>query len=311
MGTTKGATVAEAPGTGTIRAIKESESLLDCSPSHQNTKLKPPLISRVCAWLLLPLFSLPLFSGCSISTEVQQELRVKSSFSAARAASRGSIVTESSGLASTVDLDQFGASDSSLTIAARVELDHGPLSFFIDQVGTSSDGQGSFEGALGGADLPADEYGLETDLVTSRIMIAFPLPNFDPESSRPLDLRILAGLNLTELRVALHSIASPTTFSEIDELAPAPILGVHANYTINPDWNVDAIFTVLPLSEITDYDAKCLDSLVRIGWAPSLDWEVFVGARNHSVELVGEQAGRPTEIDLQLELVEIGVSYNF
>ncbi|MEC9477462.1 MAG: hypothetical protein VX764_10530 [Planctomycetota bacterium] len=262
-------------------------------------------------WLVLPLICILTASGCSISSQIQQQLKIKTSLSGARIAPVGSVVTESAGASSTLDLDSFGASDSSLRLAASATIEHGPLRFFIDHIGTSNIGNGTYEGPLGGADLPLDSYRLETDLSTSRVLMEFPVPGIESDAESPLDLRIVAGLNLTELRVALQSIATPTTFSEIDELAPAPIVGVHANYAISPSWNLDAIFTLLPLSEITDYDAECVDNLIRIGWSPSADWNLFLGARNHSVELIGEQAGRPTEIDLELDLVEIGVSYSF
>ncbi|MEE2889050.1 MAG: hypothetical protein VX404_01230 [Planctomycetota bacterium] len=264
-------------------------------------------------WLTLSLLSLmALVAGCSISSKFHQELDVKGFISAARATPEGSIVTEDDlGDLYTVNLDSFGATDTALTLAARVEIDHGPLRFLVDRVGISSDGVGTFEGALGGADLPDGPYAMATSLHSSRLLMAFPLPKLDTGDSLPLDLRLLAGMNLTELRLELRSIADPATFSEIDEVAPTPVLGLDANLPISPSWRIDATFTFLPLSNVTGFDTECMDSQIRVGWTPLPDWEMFLGARNHSIELVGEQAGRPTEIDMQLELLEIGISHSF
>jgi len=281
-------------------------------PNHRSNPKKLQATGRTSGWLALPLLSIvTILAGCSISSKFHQELDVKGFISAARAAPEGSITTELDGVPSEVDLDKFGAADSSLTLSARVEIDHGPLRFLFDRVGISNKGGGTFEGALGGATLPLDAYALETDLISSRLMMAFPLPGPEATDSLPLDLRLLAGLNLTELRLELRSLTTPSTFSEIDEVVPTPILGLAANLPISPAWNIDAAFTFLPLSEVTDYETECIDGQIRISWTPTQDWELFLGARNHSVKVIGEQAGRPTEIDLQLELLEIGISYSF
>ena len=104
----------------------------------------------------------------------------------------------------------------------------------------------------------------------------------------------------------LDAVPTRLEADEIIELVPTPILGLAANLPISPAWNIDAAFTFFPLSEVTDYETECIDGQIRIGWTPTQDWELFLGARNHSVKVIGEQAGRPTEIDLQLELLEIG-----
>lgn len=288
------------------------EALLGSPLRNLGIHPEPGAIYQSSLWLTISLLSLmALVAGCSISSKFHQELDVKGFISAARATPEGSIVTELAGVPSKVDMESFGATDTALTLAARVEIDHGPLRFLVDRVGISSDGVGTFEGALGGASLPADAYMMATSLHSSRLLMAFPLPKLDTGDSLPLDLRLLAGMNLTELRLELRSIADPTTFSEINEVAPTPVLGLDANLPISPSWRVDATFTFLPLSNVTGFDTECMDSQIRVGWTPLPDWEMFLGARNHSIELVGEQAGRPTEIDMQLELLEIGISHSF
>ena len=288
------------------------EALLGSPLPNLGIHPEPGAIFQSSLWLTLSLLSLmALVAGCSISSKFHQELDVKGFISAARATPEGSIVTELAGVPSKVDLESFGATDTALTLAARVEIDHGPLRFLVDRVGLSSDGVGTFEGALGGANLPDGPYTMATSLHSSRLLMAFPLPKLDTGDSLPLDLRLLAGMNLTELRLELRSIADPATFSEINEVAPTPVLGLDANLPISPSWRIDATFTFLPISKVAGFEAECMDSQIRVGWTPLPDWEMFLGARNHSIELVGEQAGRPTDIDMQLELLEIGISHSF
>ncbi|MGE4620256.1 MAG: hypothetical protein AAEJ04_10665 [Planctomycetota bacterium] len=278
--------------------------------------LKTEQNSRATRWLTtgfpISLLTISLcLAGCSISSDVQQQLNTKVSLAGSRASVDGSVTTSAAGLASKMDFDQFGASDSNLTLGARVQLDHGPLRFIIDRVESSNSGTDFYDGFFGGANLPPDQYRLETELASTRLLMAFPLLSPSPEKSLPLDLRLLAGFNLAEIRVALQSIATPTTFSELDELAPIPVIGFESNLSIATAWNLEGTFTILPLSEITEYDAQCVDNSLRLLWSPSSQWEAFIGARNHSLELDGLQAGNPTEIDLQLKLIEIGISHRF
>ena len=108
-------------------------------------------------WALFTLLLLAFApSGCSISSQFQQNLNVQAHLSAARTAPVGSMTTDSGNKVTALNLDDIGLSESSLSVGIRIQLDHGPLRFLIDRIETSSSSVGFFEGEFGGADLPGD-----------------------------------------------------------------------------------------------------------------------------------------------------------
>jgi hypothetical protein len=250
-------------------------------------------------------------SGCSISSQFQQNLNVQAHLSAARTAPSGSMTTDSGGSVTALNLDDIGLSESALSVGIRIHLDHGPLRFLIDRIGTSSSSVGFFSGAFGGADLPGDNYGSEVDIVDYRILMAFPITAAARGEGGILDTRLLAGLDMTAIRINMISTSDPTVFAEFDELAPAPVLGLQSKLEIAPSWNLEGILTVLPLSEITGYDAKCIDGSIRLEWEADPQWNIFAGVRDHSIQLSRTADGRLIDLDLALELVEFGVIFRF
>ena len=268
--------------------------------------------SGTTGWVLIPLLLLAIApSGCSISSQFQQDLKVAAHLSAARTAPVGSMTTDSGGSVTPFDLDDIGLSESSLSVGTRIHLDHGPLRFLIDSIGTSSSSVGSFSGAFAGADLPADNYGAEVDIVDYRILMAFPISAAARGEDGILDTRLLAGLDMTAIRINMVSTSDPAVFAEFDELAPAPVLGLQSKLEIAPSWNLEGILTVLPLSEITGYDAKCIDGSIRIDWEANQQWNIFAGVRDHSIQLSRTADGRWIDLDFAIELVEFGVIFRF
>lgn len=264
-------------------------------------------------WTLFTLLLLAIASsGCSISSQFQQKLKVQAHLSAARTAPVGSMTTDSGNKVTALNLDDIGLSESALSVGIRIQLDHGPLRFLIDRIETSSSSVGFFSGAFGGADLPGDNYGAEVDIVDYRILMAFPLTAAARGEEGILDTRLLAGLDMTAIRINLISTSlDPPEFAEFYELAPAPVLGLQSKLEIAPSWNLEGILTVLPLSEITGYDAKCIDGSIRIEWQADPQWNIFAGVRDHSIQLSRTADGRLIDLDLALELVEFGVIFRF
>jgi hypothetical protein len=142
--------------------------------------------------------------------------------------------------------------------------------------------------------------------------MAFPLTAAARGEEGILDTRLLAGLDMTAIRINLISTSlDPADFAEFDELAPAPVLGLQSKLEIAPSWNLEGILTVLPLSEITGYDAKCIDGSIRLEWQADPQWNIFAGVRDHSIQLSRTADGRLIDLDLALELVEFGVIFRF
>jgi len=263
-------------------------------------------------WTLFTLLLLAIApSGCSISSQFQQNLEVHAHLSAARTAPVGSMTTDSGGSVTPLDFDDMGLSESSLSVGTRIHLDHGPLRFLIDSIETSGSSVGSFSGAFGGADLPADNYGAEVDIVDYRVLMAFPITAAARGEGGILDTRLLAGLDMTAIRINMVSTSDPGVFAEFDELAPAPVLGLQSKLEIAPSWSIEGILTVLPLSEITGYDAKCIDGSIRIEWEADRQWNIFAGVRDHSIQLSRTADGRLIDLDLAIELVEFGVIFRY
>ena len=258
-------------------------------------------------WMLL----LACSCGCSISEKFQQRLEVTATVSAARTAPEGKMTTGSGPTSSQIHLEQQDLSESSLSAGMRIQLDHGPLRFLVDSIGATSASTGFFSGAIVGADLPADIYGSEVELSSARLLMAFPLSASARGEEGTLDARLLAGLDLTGIRLQFKSTNDPSVFAEFDELAPAPVLGIQSSIKIAPSWDLEGIFTFLPLSKITDYDAKCIDGSIRLGWDPDPDWNLFAGVRSHNIELSRVADGRPIDLDFSIEVIELGVEYQF
>jgi len=141
--------------------------------------------------------------------------------------------------------------------------------------------------------------------------MAFPLTAAARGEEGILDTRLLAGLDMTAIRINMVSTSDPAVFAEFDELAPAPVLGLQSKLEIAPSWNLEGILTVLPLSEITGYDAKCIDGSIRLEWEADPQWNIFAGVRDHSIQLSRTADGRLIDLDLALELVEFGVIFRF
>lgn len=258
-------------------------------------------------WMLL----LTCTCGCTISEKFQQRLEVTATLSAARTAPEGKMTTVSGTTSSQVHLEQQDLSESSLSAGMRIQLDHGPLRFLVDSIGASSASTGFFSGAIVGADLPADIYGSEIELSSARLLMAFPLSASARGEEGTLDARLLAGLDLTGIRLQYKSTSDPSVFAEFDELAPAPVLGIQSSIRIAPTWDLEGIFTFLPLAKITDYDAECIDGSIRLGWDPDPDWNLFAGVRSHNIELSRVADGRPIDLDFSIEVIELGVEYQF
>jgi hypothetical protein len=258
-------------------------------------------------WMLL----LSCTCGCSISEKFQQRLDVTATVSAARTAPEGKMTTGSGPTSSQIHLEQQDLSESSLSAGMRIQLDHGPLRFLVDSIGASSASTGFFSGALVGADLPADIYGSEIELSSARLLMAFPLSASARGEEGALDARLLAGLDLTGIRLQFKSTSDPSVFAEFDELAPAPVLGIQSTIKIATAWDLEGIFTFLPLAKITDYNADCIDGSIRLGWDPDPDWNFFAGVRSHNIELSRVADGRPIDLDFSIEVIELGVEYQF
>ncbi|MDE0960693.1 MAG: hypothetical protein OSB09_07925 [Planctomycetota bacterium] len=277
------------------------------SPPAVPLRVTPQMRLSLLVWIFL----LACSCGCSISEKFQQQLEVTATVSAARTAPEGTMTTGSGSTASQVDLDDQDLSESTLTLGTRIQIDHGPLRFLIDSIGASSDAVGFFSGSIAGADLPADNYRSEMELGSSRLLMAFPLSAAARGEDGILDARLLAGLDLSTIRIHFNSTTDPTVFAEFDELAPAPVLGIQSTVRIAPTWDLEGLFTFLPLAQITDYDAQCIDGSIRIGWDPDPDWNIFAGVRSHSIELSRVADGRPIDLDFSIEVIELGVEYQF
>ncbi|HIG04615.1 MAG TPA: hypothetical protein EYQ08_02655 [Planctomycetes bacterium] len=259
-------------------------------------------------WMLL----LTCTCGCSISEKFQQRLEVTATLSAARTAPDGKLTTTVNDTTSSqVHLEQQDLSESSLSAGMRIQFDHGPLRFLVDNIGASSASTGFFSGALVGKDLPAGIYGSEIELSSARLLMAFPLSASARGEEGTLDARLLAGLDLTGIRLQFKSTSDPAEFAEFDELVPAPVLGIQSSIRIAPAWDIEGIFTFLPLAKITDYDADCIDGSIRLGWDPDPDWNLFAGVRSHNIKLSRVADGRPIDLDFSIEVIELGVEYQF
>ncbi len=252
-----------------------------------------------------------LTAGCSISSRFQQNLEIKPTISAARTAPSGSLKTESAGAVTDFNIDALGLSESSLSLSSRVQIDHGPLRVFVDHIQSSSETSGFFSGAIAGADLPAGNYSSDVELGSTRLLMAFPVTPRARGEEGDFDARLLAGLDLTAIRIHLNSTVDPAIYAEFDELAPAPVLGLQVDAPLAPSWNLSGIITFLPLDKITGYKAKSIDGSVRVEWKPDSRWDLFAGVRNHGLELSREADGRPIDLDVNLELIEVGVGFSF